>query len=79
MYGLAAFVAFACTVMLAQYLTRMIIGRMAAKEREAARNSDLLHAIINAMAEGLIFVTLGRDHRSVQPGRPAVEAPCNRW
>jgi signal transduction histidine kinase len=56
-YGLAAFVAFACTVMLAQYLTRMIIGRMAAKEREAARNSDLLRAIINAMAEGLIFMT----------------------
>jgi len=56
-YGLAAFVAFACTVLLAQYLTRMIIGRMAAKEQEAARSSDLLRAIINAMAEGLIFVT----------------------
>ena len=56
-YGLAIFVAFAGTVMLSQYLTRMIIGRMAAKEQEAARNSDLLHAIINAMAEGLIFVT----------------------
>jgi signal transduction histidine kinase len=56
-YGLAAFVAFACTVMLAQYLTRMIIGRMASKEQEAARNSDLLRAIINAMAEGLIFMT----------------------
>lgn len=56
-YSLAGFVAFSCTVMLAQYLTRMIIGRMVAKEREAARNSDLLHAIINAMAEGLMFVT----------------------
>ncbi|GEM_PF-3217636 len=56
-YGLAAFVAFACTVMLAQYLTRMIIARMVSKEMEAARNSDVLRAIINAMAEGLMFVT----------------------
>jgi len=55
-YGLAAFVAFACTVMIAQYLTRIILARMASKELEAARNSDLLRAIINAMAEGLIFV-----------------------
>jgi signal transduction histidine kinase len=55
-YGLAAFVAFACTVMIAQYLTRIILVRMASKELEAARNSDLLRAIINAMAEGLIFV-----------------------
>jgi signal transduction histidine kinase/PAS domain-containing protein len=56
-YGLAAFVAFASTVMIAQYLTRMILARMASKEVEAARNSDLLRAIINAMAEGLVFVT----------------------
>jgi signal transduction histidine kinase/PAS domain-containing protein len=56
-YGLAAFVAFACTVMIAQYLTRMIIARMTSKELEAARNSNLLRAIINAMAEGLVFVT----------------------
>ena len=56
-YGLAAFVAFAGTVMIAQYLTRMILARMASKEQEAARNSDLLRAIINAMAEGLVFVT----------------------
>lgn len=56
-YGMAAFVAFACTVMLAQYLTRMVIRRMALKEQEAARSNDLLSAIINAMAEGLIFVT----------------------
>jgi signal transduction histidine kinase len=55
-YGLAAYVAFACTVMIAQYLTRIILARMASKELEAARNSDLLRAIINAMAEGLIFV-----------------------
>jgi signal transduction histidine kinase len=55
-YGLAAFVAFACTVMIAQYLTRIILVRMASKELEAARNSDLLRAIINAMAEGLIFI-----------------------
>ncbi len=56
-FGLAAFVAFASTVMLAQYLTRMIIARMTSKELEAARNSDVLRAIINAMAEGLMFVT----------------------
>jgi len=56
-YGLAAFVAFASTVMIAQYLTRMILSRMVSKELEAARNSDLLRAIINAMAEGLVFVT----------------------
>ncbi len=56
-YGLAAFVAFACTVMIAQYLTRMIIARMTSKELEAARNSNLLRAIINAMGEGLVFVT----------------------
>jgi len=56
-YGLAAFVAFACTVMIAQYLTRIIIVRMASKELEAAQNSNLLRAIINAMSEGLIFVT----------------------
>ncbi|MBN1359032.1 MAG: hypothetical protein JW993_00490 [Sedimentisphaerales bacterium] len=56
-YGLAGFVAFACTVVLAQYLTAMIIGRMTSKEREAARNSELLNAIINAMSEGLVFIT----------------------
>ncbi|UCD52559.1 MAG: hypothetical protein JSW27_07960 [Phycisphaerales bacterium] len=56
-YGLAAFVAFVCTVILAQHLTRIIIARMTAKELEAARNGDLLRAIINAMAEGLMFVT----------------------
>jgi hypothetical protein len=56
-YVLAAFVAFVCTVVLSQYLTRIVIARMSAKEREAARNNDLLHAIIGAMTEGLIFVT----------------------
>jgi len=56
-YGLAAFAAFACTVMIAQYLTRIIIVRMASKELEAAQSSNLLRAIINAMAEGLIFIT----------------------
>lgn len=56
-YELGVFAAFACTVMLAQYLTRMIITRMTAKELEAARNHDVLRAIINAMSEGLIFVT----------------------
>lgn len=56
-YGLATFVAFACTVMIAQYLTHIIIVRMTAKELEAAEKSNLLRAIINAMAEGLIFTT----------------------
>ena len=56
-YVLAAFVAFVCTVFLTQYLTRIIIARMTVKEREAARNNDLLSAIIGAMNEGLIFIT----------------------
>jgi signal transduction histidine kinase len=56
-YVLAAFVAFVCTVILSQYLTIIVITRMTAKEREAARNNDLLHAIIGAMTEGLIFIT----------------------
>jgi signal transduction histidine kinase len=55
-YVLAAFVAFVCTVVLSQYLTIIVINRMIAKEREAARNNDLLHAIIGAMTEGLIFI-----------------------
>jgi len=56
-YALGVFAAFSCTVILAQYLTRMIIKRMTAKELEAAQNSDVLQAVINAMSEGLIFVT----------------------
>ncbi len=56
-YVLGAFVAFAATVVLAQYLTRTIIARITAKELEAARNKDVLEAVINAMGEGLIFVT----------------------
>jgi len=56
-YVLAAFVAFVCTVFLTQYLTRIVIARMTTKEREAARNNDLLRAIIGAMTEGLIFIT----------------------
>jgi signal transduction histidine kinase len=55
-YSLGVLTAFSFTVMLAQYLTRMIIIRMTAKELEAARNSDVLKAVINAMSEGLIFV-----------------------
>jgi signal transduction histidine kinase len=58
-YVLAAFVAFVCTVILSQYLTRIVITRMTAKEKEAARNNDLLQAIIGAMTEGLIYVTPG--------------------
>ncbi|MCP4607457.1 MAG: GHKL domain-containing protein [Planctomycetes bacterium] len=56
-YVLAVFVAFICTVIIAQYLTIIIITRMTAKEREAARNNDLLSAIIGTMNEGLIFIT----------------------
>jgi signal transduction histidine kinase len=56
-YVLGAFVAFVCMVVVAQYLTRMIIVRMTAKELEAARNHDVLKAVISAMGEGLIFVT----------------------
>ncbi len=55
-YVLGAFVAFVCTVVVSQYLTRIIIARMTAKEAEAARNHDVLKAVISAMAEGLIFV-----------------------
>lgn len=55
-YVLGGFVAFSCTVVLAQYLTRVILVRMTATEREAARNHDVLKAVIHAMNEGLIFV-----------------------
>jgi signal transduction histidine kinase len=55
LYSLGVFAAFSFTVMVAQYMTRMIIIRMTAKELEAARNSDVLKAVINAMSEGLIF------------------------
>jgi signal transduction histidine kinase len=61
LYSLVVFAAFSFTVMLAQYLTRMIIIRMTAKELEAARNSDVLKAVINAMSEGLIFVANDGD------------------
>jgi len=57
LYSISVFAAFSLTAMLAQHLTRMIIIRMTAKELEAARNSDLLKAVINAMSEGVIFVT----------------------
>jgi len=60
-YVLGAFVAFVCTVVLAQYLTRMIIVRMTAKEREAAQNNDVLQAVISAMSEGLIFINRNGD------------------
>ena len=61
LYSLGVFAAFSFTVMLAQYLTRMIIIRMKAKELEATRNSDVLKAVINAMSEGLIFVANDGD------------------
>ncbi|MHC4555784.1 MAG: two-component system sensor histidine kinase NtrB [Planctomycetota bacterium] len=56
-YLLSSFVAFVFMVLASQYLTRMILVRMTAKELEATRNNDLLKAVINAMSEGLIFVT----------------------
>ena len=55
-YALGVFAVFSFTVMLAQFLTRMIIKRMTDKELEAARNGDVLKAVINAMSEGLIFI-----------------------
>jgi len=56
-YVLGEFIAFVATVMLTQYLTRTVITRMTAKELEAARNHDVLRAMIKAMGEGLLFVT----------------------
>jgi signal transduction histidine kinase len=56
-FVLGEFVAFVATVVLVQYLTRTIIAKMTAKELEAARNRDVLEAIINGMAEGLLFIT----------------------
>jgi len=58
-YVLGAFMAFSCTIMLAQFLTRIVIARMTAKEMEAARNHELLRAVISAMDEGLIFIDRG--------------------
>ena len=55
-YALGVFAAFSFTIVLVQYLTRMILLRMTAKELEAARSSDMLRAVIHAMSEGLIFV-----------------------
>lgn len=56
-YALWSFVAFVVTVLLAQSLTRSIIVRMITKELEAARHYDVLMAVIDAMGEGLIFLT----------------------
>ena len=55
-YVLWSFVAFAITVMLAQFLTRNIITHMRSKEQEAARNHDVLIAVINSMSEGLVYL-----------------------
>jgi signal transduction histidine kinase len=60
-YSLGGFAAFSSTVVLAQYLTRIIIVRMTAKEAEAARNHDVLKAVISGMGEGLMFVTRELD------------------
>jgi len=66
-YVLGAFVAFVFTVVLAQYVTRMIIVRMTAKEFEAARNGEVLNSVINAMAEGLLFVGIGGEVVTCNP------------
>lgn len=70
-YVLGAFVAFSLTVVLAQYLTRVILVRMTAKEREAARNHDVLKAVIHAMNEGLVFVD---PHGAIALCNPAARA-----
>lgn len=56
-YALGAFIAFVCVLAVVRHLTRVVISRMTAKELEAARNNDVLQAVINAMGEGLIFIT----------------------
>jgi signal transduction histidine kinase len=71
LYVHGAFLAFACTVFLVRYLTRIVIVRMTAKEAEAARNHDVLKAVIRGMHEGLIF--LDRNHRIVL-ANPAARA-----
>ncbi len=57
-YILGEFAAFVATVVIAQYLTRSVMRRMSAKEIEAARNHDVLRAMITAMSEGLLFITV---------------------
>lgn len=79
LYVYGATLAFACTVFLARYLTRIVIVRMTAKDAEAARNHDVLKAVIRAMNEGLIF--LNREHRIVFANPAAenwlsVDLPC---
>lgn len=55
-YMFGVFFAFTATVVLTQYLTRTVVARMTSKEIEAARNRDLLEAMITAMGEGLLFI-----------------------
>lgn len=56
-YALGAVIAFVCVLTVVRHLTRVVIARMTAKELEAARNNDVLQAVISAMGEGLIFIT----------------------
>jgi len=56
LYALGAFTAFVVVLVVVQHLTRVVIARMTAKEVEAARNNDVLQAVISAMGEGLIFI-----------------------
>ena len=49
------------------------------KELEAARNSDLLRAIINAMAEGLIFVTTDGQVALCNPAAKRWQRDRSEW
>ena len=77
-YVLGVFVAFVCTVILTQYLTRMMIVRVTAKEREAARNNDVLQAVIRAMSEGLIFLNCDGDIAICNPAAKLWKLVNNR-
>jgi signal transduction histidine kinase len=69
-FSLGAFVAFSAMVTLTQYLTRSIIVRMTAKELEAARNRDVLEAVVSTMSGSLIFIT---NHGKVSISNPSAE------
>ena len=73
-YALGAFIAFVCVLAVVRHLTRVVISRMTAKELEAARNNDVLQAVISAMGEGLIFIT---SKANVAICNPAANLWCN--
>ncbi|OHB74068.1 MAG: hypothetical protein A2Z25_10920 [Planctomycetes bacterium RBG_16_55_9] len=59
-YAFAVFGAFSCTVILAQYLTRMIVARMSAKELEVARVNEILRVSRLEMAQREKMVAIGQ-------------------